>query len=93
MTFSDKSRYDRIFQQVTYKGGESETNYIKRFQNSQALSFLVQKNYQEYQLVHIFQNNFHQGGKYSTQIANHQAELRIEEKIAGQILIYFILIN
>ena len=37
MTFSDKSRYDRIFQQVTNKGGESSINYIKRSQNAQAL--------------------------------------------------------
>ena len=29
MTFADKSRYDRTFQQVTYKGGESAINYIK----------------------------------------------------------------
>ena len=33
MTFADKSRYDRTFQQVTHKGGESDINYIKRFQN------------------------------------------------------------
>ena len=26
MTFSDKSRYDRTFQQVTHKGGESVIN-------------------------------------------------------------------
>ena len=31
MTFADKSRYDRTFQQVTHKGGESAINYIKRF--------------------------------------------------------------
>ena len=37
MTFADKSRYDRTFQQVTHKGGESAINYIKRFQNEQAL--------------------------------------------------------
>ena len=37
MTFSDKSRYDRTFKQVTHKGGESATNYTKRFQNSHAL--------------------------------------------------------
>ena len=36
MTFADKSRYDRTFQQVTHKGGESATNYIKRFQNVHA---------------------------------------------------------
>ena len=43
MTFSEKSRYDRILQQVTHKGGESEMNYIKIFQNSQALSVSLGK--------------------------------------------------
>ena len=37
MTFADNSRYDKIFQQVTHKGGESAINYIQRFQNAQAL--------------------------------------------------------
>ena len=37
MTFADKSRYDRTFQQVTNKGGESAINYIKRFQDAHAL--------------------------------------------------------
>ena len=37
MTFADKSRYDRTFQQVTHKGGESAINYIKRFQNAHDL--------------------------------------------------------
>ena len=37
MTFADKSRYDRIFQQVPHKGEESAINYIKRFQNAHAL--------------------------------------------------------
>ena len=45
MNFSDKSRYDRIFQQVTPKGGESIMNYIKIFQNAQAFSVSVGKNY------------------------------------------------
>ena len=31
-----------------------------------------------------FLDNFHQGGKYSTQIANHQAELRREENFTDQ---------
>ena len=35
--FPDKSRYDSIFQKVTHKGRESAINYIKRFQNAQAL--------------------------------------------------------
>ena len=45
MTFADKSRYDRTFQQVTHKGRESEINYIKRFQNSHTLSVSVGNSY------------------------------------------------
>ena len=41
INFSDKSRYDRIFQQVTHKGGGYAMNYIKKFQNAQALSVSV----------------------------------------------------
>ena len=79
MTFSDKSRYGRTFQQVAHKGGEYEMNYIKIFQNAQALSSSVGNSYSEYQPMHTFMDNFHQGGKYSSQIASHQAELRREE--------------
>ena len=41
MTFADVSRYERISQKVTHKGGESDMDYIKRFQNAQALYFSV----------------------------------------------------
>ena len=41
ITFSDKIRYDRIFQQVSHKGGESSMDYINIFINSQALSVSV----------------------------------------------------
>ena len=34
--------------------------------------------------MHTFLDNFHQGGKYSAQIARHQAELRGEEKVTDQ---------
>ena len=71
MTFADKSRYDRTFQHVTHKGGESAINYIKRFKNSHALSVSVVNIYSEDQLMHTFLDNFHQGGKYSAQIASH----------------------
>ena len=37
MTFADKSRYDRTFQKVTHKGGESAVDYIKMFHNAQDL--------------------------------------------------------
>ena len=51
MTFADKSRYDRTFQQVTHKGGESEINSIKRFQNAHALSVSVGNSYSVDQLM------------------------------------------
>ena len=34
--------------------------------------------------MHTFLDNFHQGGKYSAQIASRQAELRREEKFTEQ---------
>ena len=52
MTFDDKSRYDRTFQQVTHKGGGYEMNYIKIFQNAHALSISVVNSYSEDQLMH-----------------------------------------
>ena len=76
MKFYDKSRYVRIFQQVTHKGGESVINYIKRFQNAQALSDPVRNTYSEDQLMHTFLDNFHQSGKSSARIASHQTEFR-----------------
>ena len=54
-------------------------NYVKIFQNAQALSVSVRDSYPENQLMHTFLDNFHKGGKYSAQIASHQAELRKEE--------------
>ena len=84
MTFADKSRYDRTFQQVTHLGGESAINYIKRFQNSHALSVSVGNSYSEDQRMHTYLDNFHQCGKYSGNIAIHQAELRREEKFTDQ---------
>ena len=84
MIFADKSRYDRTFQQVTHKGGESAINYIKRFQNAHALSVSIGKIYSEDQLMHTFLDDFHQGGKYSAQIASHQAESRREGEFTDQ---------
>ena len=84
MTFADKSRYDRTFQQVTHKGGESVINCIKRFQNANALSVSVKNSYSEDQLMHTFLDNFHEGGKYSARIAIHKSELRREEKFTDQ---------
>ena len=82
--FSDKSRYDRNFQQVIHKGGEYAMGYIKRFQNAHALSVSVVNSYSEDQLVHTFMDNFHQVGKYFAQITSHQAELKREETFTDQ---------
>ena len=89
MTFSEKSRYDRNFQQVTHKRGGSAMNYIKRFQNAQVLSVSVGNNYSEDQLMHTFMDNFRQGGRYSDQIASHQAELGRKETFTDKNLYLF----
>ena len=52
------------------------------------MSVSVGKNYSEDQLVQIFLDNFHQGGKYYAQIASHQAELRRKGKITDQKFLY-----
>ena len=71
MNFVDKSRYNRIFQQVIHKGRQSEMNYTKIFQNEEAPSVSVGNTYLEDQLMHIFLDNFHQDGKCSAQISSH----------------------
>ena len=45
MTFDDNSRCNKMFQQVVHKEGESEINYINRFQNVKALIVLVGNSY------------------------------------------------
>ena len=60
-------------------------NYINIFQNAQALSVSIENNYPEDQFMHIYLENYHQGGKYSAQIASHPAELRREENFMDQI--------
>ena len=59
-------------------------NYIKRLQNTQDFSVSIGNNYSKDELMHIFLDNFHQGGKYSSQIASHKVELRREENITGR---------
>ena len=56
-------------------------NFIKRFQNAHDLSVSVVNSYSEDHLMHTFMDDFHQGGRYSAQIASHQAELRREINI------------
>ena len=73
-----------MFQQVVHKGGESATNYIKRFQNVKAVEISVGNSCTEDQLMQNFLENIQQGGKYFARIASHQAEFRREEKFINQ---------
>ena len=84
ITFSGQSRYNRLFQQVIHKRGESEINYIKIFQGAKALLISVVNSYSEDQLMHTFLDNLQQGGKYSYQISIQQPEFRGEEKFIDQ---------
>ena len=68
--------------------GESAMNYIKILQNEQALSISVGNTYSEDQLMSIFLDNFHQGGKYTARTDIHQAELRREENFIDQKSLY-----
>ena len=45
------------------------------FQNAQAFSVSVGNRYSEDQIMHTFLDNFQQSGKYSAELASHQAEL------------------
>ena len=72
MTFSENIRYDRLSQQVTHKEGELAMKHIKRFKISQDLSVSLGNIYTKDYLMNILLDNFHQGGKYTPQIASHQ---------------------
>ena len=76
MTFPEKIIYNRQFQNVVNRGGGSAINCIKIFNHDKALEVLVGKINYEDQLMCAFLNTFQQGGKYSTQLASHQSELR-----------------
>ena len=80
MTFADRIRYDRLFQQATQKGMESASNYINRFQNVQALYVSVGKSHSEDQFMYIFLDNFHQGGKYTAYVGTKALNMRHQAK-------------
>ena len=56
-----QSIYNRMFQKVLHRQGESEINYINIFHDDKALEISVGNIYTEYQLMHTFLDNFHQG--------------------------------
>ena len=68
-----KSYIIECFSKWLHKGRDSETNYIKIFQNDKALEIPVGNSYSKDQLMHTFLENLQQGGKYSAHIASHQA--------------------
>ena len=59
-------------------------NYIEIFYNANALVISVGNSYTKNQMMLTFLENFQQGDKYDSQIASHQAELRIEERFIDQ---------
>ena len=73
MNFYNQSRYNRLFQKVIHRKGEVEINYINIFKKAKALGIVVGTSYSEDQLIHTLLKNLQKGGKYSTQIASHQA--------------------
>ena len=79
MTFAYQIRYNRLFHQVIHRGGESEINFIKIFQNYKNLEISVGNSYSEDQLMQNLLDNFQQGGKFSDHITSHQVELSREK--------------
>ena len=63
MTFSDQSIYNRMFQRLIYKRGESEINYIKLFKIAKALEILVGQSYSEDHLMQTLLEDLYQDGK------------------------------
>ena len=55
--FSDKNRYDKMFQKVVHKWRESAIIYIKIFQNNKALAVSVVNSYTEDHLMNTFLEN------------------------------------
>ena len=86
--FSENISYNRPFQKVVHKVGESEINHIKILQNSKALEISVGNIYSGDQLMNTFLYNLQKGGIYSTQIASHQPELRREQKFVNKKSLY-----
>ena len=58
MIFYDQRRYNRLFQQVKQKGGESLIIYIKIIHNAKALEISIVNSYSEDHLIEIFLDNF-----------------------------------
>ena len=63
MTFPEQIRYNKMFHQVVYKGGDSETNYNKQFHIDKAMEISVGNSSTEDQLMHNFVKKFQQFGK------------------------------
>ena len=48
------------------------------------MSVSEEHSYSEYHSIDIFLDNFHQGGKYTADIASHQAQLRRDVNVTDQ---------
>ena len=84
--FLTKVDMKEFFIKSHIKEGNLKLITLKDSKNAQAWSVSVGIFYSEDQLMHTFLDNFHQGGKYSAQMASHQVELRREAKLLVNIL-------
>ena len=73
MKFSNRSVYNRMFQQVVYKVRDSEINYIKIFHYSKDMEISVVNSYTKDQRMHTFLDNFYKCGNYYAQIASQKS--------------------
>ena len=73
ITFANQIKYNRTYQKVVQKGGDSEIRYIKVFHNDKSLAILVVNTYTEYHLMHTLLQNFQQGQRYYVGIARNKA--------------------
>ena len=62
-TFYDQSIYNRLFQKLIDKEGESEINSIKKEHNDKTLEISVVNSYFENQVMHTSLDFFHKCGK------------------------------
>ena len=70
---------------MVHRVGESEINYIKIFQNAQALEVSVGGSYSEDRLYIPFWIISRKRSKYLVQIASHKSTFRRELKTVDQI--------
>ena len=84
LPFLTKADIIERFRKSCTKEGIEQSNILKYFRILRLWQISAGNSCTEDQRIHTFLETFQQGGKYYTQIASHQAELRREEKTIDQ---------